>query len=280
MSDSLNYDVGHRRGTIFGLTIAEILILILFIILLLFLVYTTHTDEEQTELNEELASMTRERDNYHNMYRSTFAENEILTEEIQKLQAIFDEAGGRENFGNYVEQLKDAVKDAEEQRQLIQSAHDHLENEYLMLVRKGENPPCWYTTVRLENNETREKPLYIFDIGVYDEFIDVRPRDLPKSRAGDDGGLPYVEEYESFGLGEIPFATRMSDNDVLRYLQPLHILGKNSKVRSYSCVFFVSVWDKTSPDAKTRWKHAHEQVLEGLFGTYLVQEDPWPYDQI
>lgn len=280
MNESINYDVGHRRGTIFGLTVAEILILILFIILLLFLVLTTHSDAERKELNEELETVTQEREKYDDLYRTTYAENEILTEEIQKLHAIIDDAGGTENFGNYVEQLKDAIQEAKEQRQIIQNSHDRLENQYLMLVKKGENPPCWYTTVRHANNETREKPLYIFDIGVYDEFIDVRRRDLPVSSAEDDGGIPYVEEYESFGLSEVPFATRMSDRDVIKHLLPLHNLGKNMKVRSYSCVFFVSVWDKTSPDAKTRWKHAHEQILEGLFGTYLVQEDPWPYDPI
>ena len=280
MRDSVNYEIGHRRGTIFGLTVAEVLILILFIILLLFLVLTTHTDEAQKELNDALTAITKERDHFHNQYRSTYAENEILTEEIQKLQTILDEAGGNENVGQYVEQLKKAVQEAGEQKQIVQDALDRLENEYLTLVRKGENPPCWYSIVNLANNETREKPLYIFDIGVYDEFFDVRRRELPSGRAEDDGGQPYDVEYKSFALDEVPFATRMSDLDVLKYFQPLHNLGKNSKVRTYSCVFFVSVWDKTSPEAKTRWKQAHEQILEGLFGTYLVKDDPWPYEQI
>ena len=280
MNDSIDYDVGHRRGTIFGLTIAEILILFLFIILLLFLVLTTHTDEAQNELNDELTTITNERNDFHNLYRSTYAENEILTEEIQKLQKILDEAGGHESVGQYVEQLKHAVQDADKQKQIVEDALDRLENEYQTLVRKGENPPCWYSTVNLANKETREKPLYIFDIGVYDEFIDVRRRESPSGSAEDDGGQPYYVEYNSFALDEVPFATRMSDLDVLKYFQPLHNLGKNSKVRTYSCVFFVSVWDKTSPEAKTRWKQAHEQVLEGLFGTYLVQDDPWPYEQI
>ena len=273
MLDSVNYYIGHRRGTIFGLTVAEVLILILFIILLLFLVLTTHTEEAQKELSDE-------RDEFRNLYRSTFAENEILTEEIQKLQSILDEVADGEDVVEYVKNLQNEVRVADEQKQIAQDAMNRLEEEYQQLVRKGENPPCWYSLVTLPNNETREKPLYIFDIGVYDEFIDIRLRELPSGSAADDGGLPYVVEYESLDLDEVPFATRMSDVDVVRYFQPLHILGKQSKVRTYSCVFFVSVWDKTSAEAKPRWKRAHEQLLEGLFGTYLVQDDPWPYEQI
>ena len=34
--------------------------------------------------------------------------------------------------------------------------------------------------------------------------------------------------------------------------------------------------DRTSPTAKRRWQHAHDRIVEGLFGTYAVQDDPWP----
>ena len=59
-------------------------------------------------------------------------------------------------------------------------------------------------------------------------------------------------------------------------MRPIHQRGKDGKVRSYSCVFFVKVWDKTSPDAKARWQRAHDEVLEGLFGAYVARDDPWP----
>ncbi|MCY3837159.1 MAG: hypothetical protein OXH09_00630 [Gammaproteobacteria bacterium] len=47
-------------------------------------------------------------------------------------------------------------------------------------------------------------------------------------------------------------------------------------MRSYSCVFWVRVWDLTSRHAKARWQQAHDKLIEGMFGAYTVRSDPWP----
>ncbi len=68
---------------------------------------------------------------------------------------------------------------------------------------------------------------------------------------------------------------RLSDGEFNQHFEPIWEAGKTGKVRSYSCIFWIRVWDKTAPGAKMRWKQAHDKILEGLFGTYQVQDDPW-----
>ena len=146
------------------------------------------------------------------------------------------------------------------------------------LITRARTPPCWYETVDAGEGRTREKPHYLFDIAVYDGAIVVLRRPAPAGRAEDDGGPPYAEEARDLGLDRIPYDTRLSDAQVTKVMSSLHARAEAGEVRSYSCKFFVSVWDKTSPDAKARWKRAHLDVLQGLFGTYVVREDPWPGD--
>ena len=153
---------------------------------------------------------------------------------------------------------------------------DEARTAYDVLRRKGENPPCWYEKVPAGEGKTREKAHYIFNIAVYDEAMVVRRHPIPQGRAEDDDGLPYDQEAKQVGLDRIPVDTKLTDDELIRYMRPIHDLGKSVEVRSYSCIFSVKVWDKTSPNAKDRWKRAHDSVLEGLFGTYEVKDDPWP----
>ena len=143
---------------------------------------------------------------------------------------------------------------------------------------KGQNPPCWYAI-----EKGKVKTHFIFDVAIYDDYMDFRMRDIPTGGAFDDGGSTYAEEFETFDLESIPFGTRLGDQDVSRYFEPLFRRGKDSKVRSYSCVFSILVWDKISVDSenrKERWKHAHDRILEGYFGTIEVIRDEWEHGSI
>ena len=73
----------------------------------------------------------------------------------------------------------------------------------------------------------------------------------------------------------MPYDTELSDQQVVHLLSPIHRAGKDRKVRSYSCIFWVRVWDMTPPDAKVRWKRAHDSILEGMFGAYTVADRSW-----
>ena len=182
--------------------------------------------------------------------------NELQTERDDLLQRVEAERQTAEEAGTQAEQARRALE---------------------VFRKKGENPPCWYKTVPAGAGKTREKPYYIFDIAVYDNALVVRRREPPAGRAEDDNGRLYVEEArDPLGLDRVVYDARLSDSDLDRQMRRIHDLGKDGKVRTYPCIFWVKVWDRTSADAKARWKQAHDNVLESLFGTYNVKDDPWP----
>ncbi len=338
----------YRRGTVFGLTVAEIFILLIFLILLALLGLANHWREKEKEyenerigreqlldewrdviefrrpdeirtlirrapelegeneelrgentalsrdnekLREEREALRTERDGLQGQLDasgrdtdSTQNEVQTLQEELKSLQLDNEDLQGENaKLSRDNEKLQEASEALRTERDGLQDRleaarrdADDARKELRILRHKGEDPPCWYETVAAGEGRTREKPHYLFDVAVYDESIVVLRRPAPAGRAEDDGGPPYVEEAREFGLDRIPYDTRLSDAQVKEVMSSIHARAEAGEVRSYSCKFFVSVWDKTSPDAKARWKQAHLDVLQGLFGTYVVREDPWP----
>ena len=262
-----NYNQAYRRGTIFGLTVAEILILLLFIVLMLFLPLIQPPEDPTSEL----ARIKKELIENRALARHTSTELETLTQEIQKLQLVNRET--MQTLTQKEQQAEQLQTEIVMQREKI----SELEQKNRILKVKGQNPPCWYQIITETNGKTREKAHYIFDVAVFDDYMDVRKRTPPPGSAEDDGGRSYAEEMARFELSKIPFETKMSDKKFVEHFRPLFYQGKKSQVRTYSCIFSIRVWDKTSPDAKLRWRKAHERVLQGLFGTYLVEDTPWSY---
>ncbi len=275
--DSGSYGRAYRRGTIFGLTIAEILILLLFTLLLLFLPLIVSGGKEgmaaaeADRLHQELEKKKQELEKSQDLSRNAYKELEVLTQEVQALRRA--NAEGQQELKHQEAERKDI----ESKLEVLQERDDNLATENSILKVKGQNPPCWYEVVSTSSGEKREKAHYIFNVAVFDEFIDVRLRKPSEGGAVDDGGISYSEELPGLGLADVPFGTKMSDEDFVRHFRPLSWRGKNAQVRTYSCIFSISIWDQTSPDAKPRWKRANGQILQGLFGTYLVKDTPWPY---
>ena len=145
-----------------------------------------------------------------------------------------------------------------------------------MLREKGHNPPCWYRRVPDSKGGMREQAYYIFNVAVFDDNMIVRRVETPPGGATDDGGSSYTAEAAGLGLDDILYGKPLDDVALIQNLQPIHDAGKNARVRSYSCIFWVRVWDETSAGAKKRWKSAHDGILESLFGAYTVKNDPWP----
>lgn len=300
----------YRRGTILGLTVAEIFILLLFLLMLVFLVLS----QEQTQLLEQQEQEMEQLQ----IFRETWEESLTGIEtpdEIVALKRWHDTVAANAQ-GSETEQLFSQLVEIEQERNEAESERQELakENERLLatqakqqkqlderqeqleelqqqnekylkiaeeqriLRERGQNPPCWYEIVPAANGGTREKAYYLFDIAIFDEHMVIRKRPVPPGGAFNDSDrtyATYTEEAVLLPLEEIRYGTPLADNEMIESLSPLFIVGKESGVRTYSCVFFVQIWDETSEFAKERWQQAHDSVLEGLFGTFTVRDEPW-----
>lgn len=296
----------YRRGTILGLTVAEIFILLLFLLMLVFLVLNQEQQAREQEQAQELAEL--------NNFRETWEQSLTGIETPDEIVAL---RRWRENVssteGNASEELMRLLVEAEQERDVAESERQEVtrENEQLMaeseqrqeelsektqqleqlqeeneqfrqvaeerriLLEKGQNPPCWYELVDNGEGGQREKGLYIFDIGVFDQHMVVRRRPVPLGGAFDDSDRTYAEEAALLPLERIRFNVPLIDEEFSEDLGPIFEAGKQKRVRTYSCIFYVRVWDHTSEFAKERWQQAHDRVLEGLFGTFQVRDEPW-----
>ncbi len=256
-------DAAYRRGTVFGLTLAEVFILLLFLLLLLFLSlnqeWEIQADKNNDDAERALSELRAERD--------AQAQNEKeQRDRIRTLKRKLEDA--RQKFADQKQTMQEA--------QAAMEAADERVARAEKLLSKGENPPCWYHRIDDGKGGEREKPYYSFDAGVFDDHLIVRRLEPPEGGAVDDNGGSFADEAEALGFQALPYDRKLSDMEFRNHFAPISRAGKDAQVRTYSCVFWVRVWDQTARDAKTRWKQAHDGVLEGLFGTYQVQDDPWP----
>ena len=278
----LERNADYRRGTVLGLTIAEIFILLLFLILLAFLASVQNWERERgreaaksTELRDQLAAL----DAWKPVVEEFKTPTEVFTLKRQKERAersarIHEKQTEalRQVLAKDDQAAAEAVRMAQEAERQAAEATEELR----VLRTKGHNPPCWYQVVAAGHGETREKPYYTFNLGVFDDAIIIGRAETPPGGATDDNGGSFGGEAASLGFDTIPYDVPLNDPRVVEHLQPIHQAGKAKGVRSYSCVFWVRVWDLTSPHAKARWQHAHDNLIEGLFGAYTVRDDPWP----
>ena len=297
-------DQAYRRGTVLGLTIAEVFILLVFLLLLILLLLVGQSKERSAEA----AALERERErawqgeeefrqvlSVWKEQRGIPTPKEVETlhdrarnEALKRIAALEEalESAGRERVEEedlarqmkaLREQLEEAAKEGNEALKQSAALEEALESaeQYRRVSEKGQDPPCWYETI-VNERKTRERPHYLLNIAVFDDAMIILPRPFPEGAADDDGGEPYVKEAQRLPLAGIPYGKPLDDDALRRHLEPIHDLGKAAKVRTYPCTFWVAVWDETSEGAKTRWQEAHDRVLEGLFGTYTFQNVPWP----
>lgn len=331
-------DQAYRRGTILGLTIAEVFILLVFLLLLTLLLFMSQweqsrkrSDAAEVEIeklqgqleeakNERIAEgevrrvlsvwkdpgnipTPEEVETLHDRAErmseveaernNLIEQNKRLETELRRAKEILEAV---EQDVDLIEKLQDQIEEAkkenmeneekiaklEKEFQEIQKAEQDRKKELqearqdLRIHRKGENPPCWYRLKKLENGKTREQHVFLLNIGVFDDAMIILRRKPPEGAAVDDGGEPYATEAQRLPLADVPYGEPLKDETLREHLQPVHDMGKAAKVRTYPCKFSVLVWDKTSSGAKARWQQAHDEVLEGLFGTVRVKRDPWP----
>ena len=332
-----------RRGFLVGITLAELMLIILFVLLLLnrnvrlevreaekaFLkieeiFFEVEEDfggeaplsearrmaeklvevQPRTELSETWRTLTRSvkeqssRPEQLERWLEDLASNPVpdLSQTKKSAEAMRDEIRGlrsrlvdaetarerAENHGRQLEEklqnrpaeVEDALAVERQEREQAEQRVSQLSDE-LRVLKKGQNPPCWYELVPDGEDGEREKSLYAFDIGVFDKHMVIRRREPPPGGAFDDDGTTYAEEWNDLLMSEIAYDVPLSNQELLAQLQRIHDSGKQREVRSYSCVFSVRVWDETSSGAKQRWQQAHDRTLEWLFGTFRVQDEPW-----
>ena len=290
LPSTANDNAAYRRGTVLGLTVAEIFILLLFLLLLAFLTWEVERERTVTELAEARQTLQAidQIDRWKEVVTEFETPEEVLTLKRQKeraerdaemhqqqaetLREMLEGESGKEAIDKAQEAERQAVAQKEEAEQRAAEATEALR----VLRVKGENPPCWYEIVDAEGGGTREKAHYTLNLAIFDEGIVMLPHEVPQGGAADDNGGTYAAEAERLGLAGLPYNQMLSDAQVRAVLLPIHDAGKERQVRTYSCTFFVQVWDQTSPNAKARWKHAHMNVIQRLFGTYPMRKDPWP----
>ena len=259
------------------MTVAEVFILLLFLLMLLFLSLS-----QQWEAMAE--SLSEDTDSLHEVYveRDQFKqESEVLRDVIRTLgrqhqRAELQYKELEQKLTDARRQLENLSDDVQKQTERAEQLESELD-EKVALLEKGENPPCWYRKVPDSDKASgeREKAYYSFDVGVFEDHLVVRRGVTPPGGAEDDNGGSFADEANALNFDALPYGQRLSDGEFERRFEPIWKAGKKRQVRSYSCIFWVRVWDETAPGAKVRWKQAHDKVLEGLFGTYQVQDDPW-----
>lgn len=292
----------YRRGSVFGLTVAEIFILMLFLLLILLAKFEEDAAQERERTRADLAdakAKLQELEPWQALIGEFETPDEVVTlrrtrddavraaerhkREADTLRAVVD---GEETLQEAINRASAAQREAEEraaeaERQAqarVAAAESEAANarEDLRVLRtKGQKPPCWYRVVPDGKGGVRERAEYAFNIGVFADHFVLRRAATPSGGAEDDNGGTYAAEAERLGLDGLPYNQPLSDARLQQLLQGVHDAGKNRQIRTYPCVFSVRVWDQTPIDAKGRWQYAHDVIIEGLFGAYRVRDEPW-----
>ena len=311
----MEMEEGYRRGSVLGLTIAEIFILLVFLMLLALMGVNRHWAEktegwedimeqnspEEVEtalghpdtlreeilgLKDQIQSLIKEKVKLQKRIRvlvdregETGVRLDEANEKLREMdQALAERDETLAQSQRKIEALKTETQVLSDSMTALNSQVASLDNK-IRIIGKGITPPCWYQQVEETNRITkanfREKPYYLFDIAIRDDHMEVQRLPIPEGGAKDDGGLSYVEEAKGLELDAIPYAFPLTDMEVRSFMRPLFEKAKASQVRTYSCIFYVRVWDETAPGAKERWKQAHDGVLEQLFGTHQVRGTSW-----
>ncbi len=283
----MKMEEGYRKGTVLGLTVAEIFILLVFLMLLALMSVNRYWGDKLEPWREIIASTTPK------MVKEAMRDPDGQLKQIEKLNEQIAELQREKNrlqrririledregeTGERLDQAKSDLQKREQELAEAKSGNEDLDNR-LRIMGKGITPPCWYQRIEETNPVTkanwREKPYYLFDIVIRDDHMEVQDLPVPEGGAEDDGGAPYRDEAKQLSLETIPYGVPLTDLQFRNAMNHLYIMGKSSQVRTYSCIFYVRVWDETPLGAKERWKQAHDAVLEQLFGTHQVRGISW-----
>ena len=223
------YDVAYRRGLVLGLTMAEIMLLILFTLLLAIGAAVAFNEEKNRVAVAEAAAA------------AAAAEKEVKElKDIVSTLGFFTEQNGA---GVYITDIiSEIIRGSSETltpqeiAEAIENARDLIdENENLrgqveQLIRRlaalgggNELPSCWVTSSGVVES--------IFEITITASGLVIKDRDLPH-RSDNKLTLP---------IGGIPYEVILSGDDFETYLEPL-----GQWARDNECVFYAMRFSNVS----------------------------------
>ena len=310
----MDMEEGYRRGTVLGLTIAEIFILLVFLMLLALMGVNRYWSDKLDPWKDIMAKTTPEEievalgqpdqlrrkiERLNKQIEELEKEKERLQSRIRTLEGQGRETGEKLDEANKklreakraLAECEKALADAEGKIETLTIENDRLRDanselrgendalgERIRIIGKGVTAPCWYQQIEETNPITkanwREKTYYLFDIAIRDDDMEVQRLPIPQGGAEDDRGMPYVEEAKGLALDTIPYGKPLTDEQIRNVMRHLYEKGKASQIRTYSCVFYVRVWDETHSGAKKRWKQALA-LLQQYFGTHQWSGTSW-----
>ena len=310
----MEMEEGYRRGTVLGLTIAEIFILLVFLMLLALMGVNRYWSDKIDPWKDIMAKTTPEEievalgqpeqlrrkiERLNRQIEELEKEKKRLQSRIRALEGQGRETGEKLDEANRklreamraLAECEKALADADRQIETLTIENDRLRDtnrelrgendtlgERIRIIGKGVTAPCWYQQIEETNPITkanwREKTYYLFDIAIRDDHMEVQRLPIPKGSAEDDHGMSYLEEAKGLALDTIPYGKSLTDEQMRNVMRHLYEKGKASQIRTYSCVFYVRVWDETHSEAKKRWKQALA-LLQQLFGTHQVRGTSW-----
>ena len=220
--------------------------------------------EERASLPNEEQRLVRKNKELERSLAKARKENTIIQKFFEKEQNLF---------------LQD-TRDLMEKVATLEIEVATLETD-LAYATKGVDPPCWYKVVS-RNGKRHEKPYYLLDVAVHDNYLLVRVNQnvpLPGSAIDENNQsalTTYKEEYEKLPLADVDTVKgkQISLEEFVKISDPIKLMGKNRQIRDYSCVFYAKIWDHTSATAKKRWQRAREKI-ENFFYPLLVRNDSW-----
>lgn len=262
----------YRRGVLLGLTMAEIIMLIVFLLLLSFAALMTEQqkklklieshkesierilvilDSQEPDITKEListieslpAAIKQIKDNAL-INTQTSDVSQVITKAIDKM-VIEKKIVESKGQGSIENQLVEASKKIEELQVDTKNLQDQKESLLQRLQNEGKGaswPSCW-----TDSNGRNE---YIFKIDLASEGIAIVDNPIPAR----------VEEKSRLPIQAIKYGTLRTVQEFLSETRPLFDWSVERK-----CRFFVMLYDKTGANEKVRFKELMRRVEEHFY---------------
>ena len=241
--------------------------------------------EENRKLSEQLVKVQEKLDKVDDITKAlenndikpedvkkVFDENNELSDQLEKAQEKLNDVDEiAKALGNNDIKLEDVEKLLEDkqffERRLEEAEEEIVKRDQVInkYAKKGQSPPCWFVNVpdADEIDGIRQRHVKIFDVKITDTDFEVRWHDNSGIESDIDRGnknsLPYVNT--------VFMNKSLSAEEFTNVFSKFNDAGEERLIQSYKCRFMVDVFDATSPNNKTGYKH-NLGIVENLFYKY------------
>ncbi len=296
-SSFTNFDRPYRRGVVLGLSLAELFIILVFLLLLTMFGYVASTrqwieestnqreltegerntaesaaaqledqlaisQEENERMQEKIGTLIKDVNDINTLISTKDEEIERLTSEIDNFRDMLGTLAPAAAIGKRVQGA--ALNTGVSPDELLADMEKN-ESDY-----PGQDSPCWYRMAKRSNGEDYERALYVFDIRISDNSIFTKDIPAPSSE--------HQKQKAELDFDRTALDRELNYDKFQSVFLPFKVAGDNKKIRTdRRCTFYVRVWDATSITNKPGYKRAHNEVVQGIFNTYEIKENPWPH---